>query len=53
MMVGITRNYPPFFTPIANSLIISYPPTKNNLIRIRRQVAEGEAIISDLPWAVA
>lgn len=31
----------------------SDPPTKNNLIRIGRQVAEGEVIISDLPWAVA
>lgn len=28
-------------------------PTKSNLIRIGSQIAEGEVIISDLPWAAA
>ena len=42
----------PFFnqlriTPISELRI------KNNLIHIRKQVAGGEVIISDLPWAVA
>ena len=52
LMVFLGLNLFPFFDKLQFTAI-SYPPTINNLIRIRRQVPKGEVIISDLPWAVA
>ena len=52
LMVFLGLNLFPFFDQLQITPI-SYPPTKNNLIRIKRQVGEEGAIISDLPWAVA
>ena len=52
LVIFLGLNLFPFFDQLRLTPLPA-PPTKNNLIRIARRVAEGEVIISDLPWAVA
>lgn len=52
LVLFLGLNLFPFFDQLQLTPIPA-PPTKSNLIRVASRVAEGEVIISDLPWVIA
>lgn len=52
LVIFIGLNLFPFLDRLRITTIYP-PPTKNNLLRARKLVERGKAIISDQPWAVA